>query len=71
MLEMKIGKILEFDYLNWKGEKGHRRVQVNRIYYGSTVYHNTNQWLLEALDLDKQQFRLFAMSDMSNVNETV
>lgn len=59
--------ILEFDYINWKGIKGHRKVKVFAIYYGGTEYHPEDQWLMGAIDLDKGEHRIFAMKDMSNV----
>lgn len=59
--------ILEFDYVNWKGIKGHRRVEVFSIYYGNTEYHPEDQWLMAAIDLHKGESRIFAMKDMSNV----
>ena len=61
------GSVIEFDYVNWKGEKGHRRALVSGFYYGNTEYHKESQWLLVALDLDKDEERVFAMNDMSNV----
>jgi hypothetical protein len=57
--------------VNWKGIPGHRKIQVARIYFGSTEYHPEEQWLLEALDIDKKEYRIFAMKDMSNVVEMV
>jgi predicted DNA-binding transcriptional regulator YafY len=70
MLELKMGKYIEFDYVNWKGINGHRKVEVYKIYWGSNEYHKKEQWLLEAFDIDKKEYREFAMSDMSNVKET-
>jgi predicted DNA-binding transcriptional regulator YafY len=58
---------IEFDYVNWKGVKGRRKVEVNEFHYDSTKYHPEKQWLLEAFDLDKGELRIFAMRDMSNV----
>jgi hypothetical protein len=58
---------IEFDYVNWKGNKGHRRAEIDEFYYGSTEYHPKPQWLLSAFDLDKKEYRIFAMKDMSNV----
>ncbi|MGN4822136.1 hypothetical protein [Bacillus cereus group sp. MYBK139-2] len=60
---------LEFDYINWRGVKGHREVKVVQIYFGSTEYHKEPQWLMAGLDLVKQEKRVFAMKDMSNVKD--
>ena len=58
---------IEFDYTNYKGEQGHRRALVQNFKYGSTEYHKEPQWLMRCFDLDKQDFRDFAMRDMSNI----
>lgn len=68
MRQMGGGNVIEFDYVNWKGEKGHRRALIKGFYYGATEYHKEEQWLLEAHDLDKNEDRIFAMRDMSNVD---
>jgi hypothetical protein len=61
--------VIEFDYFNWKGIKGHRKVLVTMFHYGSTEYHPEEQWLLEGVDMDKGEVRIFAMKDMSNVKK--
>ena len=58
---------LEFDYVNWKGEQSHRKVEVLDFFYGSNAYHREEQWLLYAIDLEKGAYRMFAMKDMTNV----
>jgi hypothetical protein len=67
IFEITIGTYLEFDYINWKGVKGHRSAEVQGIYYGSTKFHKEPQWIMEAYDLDKRESRDFAMKDMANV----
>jgi hypothetical protein len=69
MLEVQEGSYIEFDYINWKGAKGHRKVKVNCIYYGATSYHPEEQWLLQAIDIDKGRERIFAMKDITNVSQ--
>jgi predicted DNA-binding transcriptional regulator YafY len=59
----------EFDYTNYKGETGKRRAQMICIFYGSNEWHKEEQWLLEAYDMDKRDFRFFAMSAMKNVQD--
>ena len=58
---------IEFDYMNWKGDKAKRRVEVGEFHYGSNEYHKEPQWLMDAYDLDKKLYRMFAMKDMSNI----
>ena len=58
---------IEFDYVNYRGEKSHRRVLFQRITYWGNEWHRDPQWLMVALDLDKGVTREFAMKDMTNV----
>lgn len=69
MTEVTSGSYIEFDYVNWKGVFGHRKVKVSRIYFGSTNYHKEEQWLLEAIDIDKDKERIFSMKDITNVSQ--
>lgn len=69
MFTLEMGVNIQFDYVNWKGEKRHRKVLPKEVLYGSTEYHKEEQWLLRGLDLDKKEERIFAMKDMSNVKK--
>lgn len=61
------GQIIEFDYTNWRGEKARRKAKFARIYWGSNEYHTKQQFLVSAIDLDKDQLRTFAAADMENL----
>lgn len=61
------GSILQFDYVNWKGEASYRTIAPMTIFYGSTMYHQEDQWLMVAYDLDKTNLRIFAMDQMTNI----
>lgn len=52
------------DYTNYKGERGFRNIQPERLRFGATEYHPEKQWLLEAYDLDKEATRTFAVRDI-------
>lgn len=54
--------IAVIDYTNHRGERGNRVILPLRIWFGSTPWHPTNTWLLEALDLAKGQKRDFDMA---------
>lgn len=68
-MEINDRDVIEFDYVNWKGVNGHRKVKVLSFGYSSNAYHPEPQWLLEGYDMDKKEFRMFAMKDMSNVKK--
>lgn len=52
------------DYTNWRGERGERRVEPIEWHFASSEWHPEKQWLLRALDLDKDAIRHFAMKDI-------
>lgn len=54
--------IVQFEYVNHRGEQGTRTIRPIRLYFGSTCYHPAPQWLLEAFCLDRQATRDFAMA---------
>lgn len=56
--------VMRFYYRNWKGEEGYRRVVNPEILYKESEYHKGMQFILRAFDLDKDDFREFAMADI-------
>ncbi len=59
-------KIVVAAYKNWKGVVSERRFMPFEIFFGTTEWHPEPQWLLRALDMDKQEVRFFALKDFSN-----
>lgn len=57
-------RILEFGYTNHKGIYAKRRVLPAHIYHGTSKYYMERQWLLHAYDLDKKDYRDFALVKM-------
>jgi predicted DNA-binding transcriptional regulator YafY len=57
---------LTFTYKNWKCEISERTIDTHsiNIYYGEVEWHKEEQWLMEAIDLDKKDFRTFAIQDI-------
>lgn len=51
-------------YTNWKGETAWRNIVPKELWFGATQYHLEPQWLLKAIDLDKNAERDFAMQDI-------
>jgi len=56
-------------YTNWKGVTAHRVIVPISIEFASTDWHKDAQWILTALDYDKQEMRDFAMKDISEWEE--
>jgi hypothetical protein len=57
-------RVVRILYTNWKGQVSWRRILPTAIKFGSTEWHPAEQWLLEAVDLDKDAPRTFAIKDI-------
>lgn len=55
---------LEFEYKNWKGEVSIRKVYPDYIWYGHTEYHIELQYFMRAFDVNKDDYRDFAILDI-------
>lgn len=58
-------KRVEILYTNYKGERAWRRILPVKIWFGSTKWHPTTQWFVDAEDLDRNAVRSFALSDIA------
>lgn len=58
-----VGHIL-IDYTNYRNERGIREIVPSLLYWGTTKFHQERQWLLHALDIEKDAARDFAMEDV-------
>ncbi len=63
---MEHNQIVIINYTNWKGVTALRRIIPKKIFFGSTEWHKEEQWLLEALDVDKNADRSFAIKDIKS-----
>jgi predicted DNA-binding transcriptional regulator YafY len=61
------GRRMAFTYRNWRGETATRQVETYGVFWGATEWHPEPGWMLQALDLEKREHRLFAMRDISEV----
>ena len=51
-------------YTNWRGETAVREIVPMKVYFGSTEYHQEEQWLLEVWDLERNASRVYALRDI-------
>jgi hypothetical protein len=58
-----VSETLEIGYTNYRGEWSMRRIEPVRLWVGSTDWHPEPGLLLEAIDLDKNETRHFAVKD--------
>lgn len=61
---METHKQVTILYTNYRGETATRLILPEKIWFGSTEWHPEPQWFLEALDIEKQAVRSFAMRDI-------
>lgn len=57
------------DYTNWRGERGLRTIHPVEMFFGINEFHPGEQWLLKAIDMDKNAERVFAMKDIHSWKE--
>ena len=60
-----VGDPLELPYKNWRGETSTRKIQPIRLEFGATEWHPEPQWLLVAIDIEKNAERSFALKDFN------
>lgn len=64
-LKLEFGMDTEVTYTNYKGETRRRKIRPIHLWYGTSVYHEEEQWLLEVIDLENRMYRTFALKDIS------
>ena len=55
---------IKVKYKNYQGEIGIRNIIPQNVYYGSTEFHKTDQWLMDVWDVEKDAQRTYAMLDI-------
>ncbi len=58
------GRQVLIDYTNYKGERRKRIVVPKLIEFRETPHHKPAQWVMQALDLEKNAMRTYAMKDI-------
>ena len=63
-LDPAVRKLFSIVYTNHRGETARRTIEFRYMWFGVTKWHPKPQFLLHALDIDKQQERDFAIKDI-------
>ena len=63
---MEQKKAVTIVYTNYKGVTGTRRIVPIEIIFGHNEWHTEDQWLMRALDLEKNAERTFALKDIKS-----
>ena len=56
--------VVIIEYTNHRNERRHRTIIPMAIRFGKSEWHTHFQWLLEAIDVEKMEIRIFAMKDI-------
>jgi predicted DNA-binding transcriptional regulator YafY len=62
-------KIVTIRYTNWRGETSDRTVIPQSLYFGSNEWHPEPTWLMDAIDLAKNELRSFAMTGITSCTQ--
>lgn len=54
----------EIDYTNHRGETATRKISPVSLCFGESKYHNGRRLILNAIDIDKMQYREFSFDDI-------
>lgn len=58
------GNLIIFKYKNWKGKISERKVIFKYFFFGKTKFHPEYQCFMVGFDLDKMEYRQFAVNDV-------
>ncbi len=61
---MEQEKTVTIVYTNYKGRTGVRKIVPGNIFFGHNKWHEENQWLMLAYDIEKEADRTFALKDI-------
>lgn len=64
LVPLVLNQPIKVIYTNWKGKTRERTITPTAIFFGETQYHPETQWLVEAVDMEILEPRLFALKDM-------
>lgn len=67
-VEIRPGDKIRFHYTNWQMETEWRKAEVSSFWFGSSTYHQGEQWFMRAVCLDRGAVRNFAMRDMRDIS---
>lgn len=54
----------KLDYVNHRGERATRAVVPRRVWHGATDWHDSDQWLLEGFDEERQAVRNYSLREV-------
>lgn len=70
MISLTHGTVVQFDYMNYRGEHSKRQVAFMGVYYGHNEWHPEDEFIMKAFDKEKKSVRYFAIKDITNLQLT-
>ncbi|MGL4352747.1 MAG: hypothetical protein ACRCTP_02180 [Aeromonas popoffii] len=64
LVPLHFNQAMKVIYTNWKGKTRERTIIPTAVFFGETPYHPETQWLVEAVDTEDHEVKMFAMKDM-------
>jgi predicted DNA-binding transcriptional regulator YafY len=61
------GQAIRFRYTDWQGITGHKEVEAEAVWWGTTNYYPDAQWLLSGWDRSRNVPRDFALANAEQV----
>lgn len=56
------GTVVEFTYTNHRNETSQRHIAFQGLDYGGNEWYPERQWFLRGIDLDRSEYRSFALN---------
>ncbi len=57
-------KTIRVEYTNWRNETAVRTIVPISLRWGSTEWHTEEQWLLKVWDVERKDYREYALRDI-------
>ena len=58
-------QVIKVEYTNWRGESAIRTIVPINLKWRSTEWHPKAQWLLKVWDVDRNDYREYALKDIT------
>lgn len=62
--EINLQQAIVVQYKNWRNEVAERTIIPIQMVWGSTEWHKKEQWLLNVWDVERHDYRMYALKDI-------
>lgn len=64
--KIDLNKAITVVYKNYRGEVAQRKIIPVDVFFASNEYHKDEQWLLKVFDIEKNDYRTYALKDIQS-----